>query len=47
MLRRYERLDELDGAAADDPRILAPANDLAAAVPDEVLAAIPGRGARR
>jgi DNA-binding transcriptional MerR regulator len=44
MLRLYERLDELDGAAADDSRIAALANDLAAAVPDEALAAIPDGG---
>jgi DNA-binding transcriptional MerR regulator len=44
MLLLYERLDELDGAAADDPRIAALANDLAAAVPDEALAAIPDGG---
>jgi DNA-binding transcriptional MerR regulator len=39
-----ERLDELDGAAPDDPRIAALAEDLAAAVPDEVLAALPDGG---
>ncbi|MEV8037465.1 MerR family transcriptional regulator [Streptomyces sp. NPDC086182] len=44
VLLMYERLDELDGAAADDPRIAALAAELAAAVPDEVLAAIPRRG---
>ncbi|MDT0490553.1 MerR family transcriptional regulator [Streptomyces griseus] len=37
----YERLDELAGALADDPRVPALAADLAAAVPDEVLAVIP------
>ncbi|MYU00676.1 MULTISPECIES: MerR family transcriptional regulator [unclassified Streptomyces] len=37
----YERLDELAGAPADDPRVPALAADLAAAVPDEVLAVIP------
>ncbi|MYT36430.1 MerR family transcriptional regulator [Streptomyces sp. SID8356] len=37
----YERLDELAGAPADDPRVPALAADLAAAVPDEVLTAIP------
>ncbi|MEU8477144.1 MerR family transcriptional regulator [Streptomyces hygroscopicus] len=36
----YERLDELDGAPADDPRIAALADDLAAFVPDEVLEAV-------
>ncbi|MET8954251.1 MerR family transcriptional regulator [Streptomyces sp. NPDC004393] len=41
VLRLYERLDELDGAAADDPRIAALADEMAAAVPDEVLAEIP------
>jgi DNA-binding transcriptional MerR regulator len=33
--------EELDGAAADDPRIAAPADGSAGAVPDEVPAAIP------
>ncbi|MYR94352.1 MULTISPECIES: MerR family transcriptional regulator [unclassified Streptomyces] len=37
----YERLDELAGAGEDDPRIAPLAADLAAAVPDEVLAVIP------
>ncbi|MEW2066028.1 MerR family transcriptional regulator [Streptomyces sp. NPDC007346] len=37
----YERLDELAGAGADDPRIAPLAADLAAAVPDEALAVIP------
>ncbi|MFH8515700.1 MerR family transcriptional regulator [Streptomyces gelaticus] len=40
----YERLDELAGAAVSDPRIPALAAELAAAVPDEVLAAIPSDG---
>ncbi|WP_406252349.1 MerR family transcriptional regulator [Streptomyces atratus] len=40
----YERLDALDGAAVDDPRIPPLAADLAAAVPDGVLAAIPSDG---
>ncbi|MFF3126342.1 MerR family transcriptional regulator [Streptomyces sp. NPDC057908] len=38
----YERLDALAAAPVDDPRIAPLAADLAAAVPDEVLAAIPG-----
>ncbi|MFJ7491662.1 MerR family transcriptional regulator [Streptomyces sp. NPDC097727] len=38
----YERLDALAAAPLDDPRIVPLAADLAAAVPDEVLAAIPG-----
>ncbi|MEU3202321.1 MerR family transcriptional regulator [Streptomyces cyaneofuscatus] len=37
----YERLDELAGAGVDDPRIAPLAAELAAAVPDEVLAVIP------
>ncbi|MEV4878135.1 MerR family transcriptional regulator [Streptomyces cyaneofuscatus] len=37
----YERLDELAGAGADDPRIAPLAAELVAAVPDEVLAVIP------
>ncbi|CAD5942894.1 MULTISPECIES: MerR family transcriptional regulator [Streptomyces] len=37
----YERLDELAGAAVDDPRIAPLAAELVAAVPDEVLAVIP------
>ncbi|MEW2486673.1 MerR family transcriptional regulator [Streptomyces sp. NPDC048411] len=40
----YERLDALAAASADDPRIAPLAADLAAAVPDEVLAAIPSGG---
>ncbi|MGW0960929.1 MerR family transcriptional regulator [Streptomyces gelaticus] len=40
----YERLDALAGAAVSDPRIPALAAELAAAVPDEVLAAIPSDG---
>jgi len=40
----YERLDGLAEAAVDDPRIAPLAADLAAAVPDEVLAAIPSAG---
>ncbi|MFF8912795.1 MerR family transcriptional regulator [Streptomyces sp. NPDC015032] len=40
----YERLDALATAAEDDPRIALLAADLAAAVPDEVLAAIPSDG---
>ncbi|MBI0294339.1 MerR family transcriptional regulator [Streptomyces sp. PRKS01-29] len=44
VLPMYERLDELEGAAADDPRIAPLAEELAAAVPDEVLAAIPDGG---
>lgn len=41
VLALYERLDELAGAGADDPRIAPLAADLAAAVPDDVLAVIP------
>ncbi|MFG2296519.1 MerR family transcriptional regulator [Streptomyces sp. NPDC048603] len=44
VLALYERLDELHGAAADDPRIPALAGELVAAVPDEVFAAIPAGG---
>ncbi|MCQ8187179.1 MerR family transcriptional regulator [Streptomyces rugosispiralis] len=44
VLPLYERLDELEGAAADDPRIAPLAEELFAAVPDEVLAAIPDSG---
>ncbi|QES50370.1 MerR family transcriptional regulator [Streptomyces venezuelae] len=44
VLALYERLDELHGAPADDPRIPALARDLVAAVPDEVFAAIPADG---
>ncbi|WP_326765351.1 MerR family transcriptional regulator [Streptomyces sp. NBC_01591] len=40
----YERLDALDGAPVDDPRIPPLAADLAAVVPDGVLAAIPSDG---
>ncbi|MFJ5720361.1 MerR family transcriptional regulator [Streptomyces sp. NPDC093149] len=40
----YERLDALAGAPVDDPRVALLAADLAAAVPDEVLAAIPSDG---
>ncbi|MGW3655347.1 MerR family transcriptional regulator [Streptomyces sp. NPDC005151] len=40
----YERLDALAAAPADDPRIAPLAADLAAAVPDEALAAIPSGG---
>ncbi|MEU7332014.1 MerR family transcriptional regulator [Streptomyces parvus] len=41
VLALYERLDELEGAGADDPRIAPLAAELVAAVPDEVLAVIP------
>lgn len=41
VLELYGRLDELAGAGADDPRIPPLAADLAAAVPDDVLAVIP------
>ncbi|MER5933247.1 MerR family transcriptional regulator [Streptomyces sp. NPDC002054] len=44
VLALYERLDELHGAAVDDPRIPALARDLVAAVPDEVFAGIPADG---
>ncbi|MFB6815340.1 MerR family transcriptional regulator [Streptomyces sp. NPDC056347] len=37
----YERLDALEGAAVDDPRIGPLAAEMAAAVPDAVLAVIP------
>ncbi|MFE7261475.1 MerR family transcriptional regulator [Streptomyces sp. NPDC057592] len=40
----YERLDALAGAAVDDARIPPLAAELAAAVPDGVLAAIPSEG---
>ncbi|MEU6869534.1 MerR family transcriptional regulator [Streptomyces sp. NPDC046751] len=40
----YERLDALAGAAVDDVRIAPLAAELGAAVPDEVLAAIPSDG---
>ncbi|MYQ44773.1 MerR family transcriptional regulator [Streptomyces sp. SID4985] len=41
LLGLYERLDELEDAAPDDPRIAALAEDMAAAVPDELIAVIP------
>ncbi|MEU3511574.1 MerR family transcriptional regulator [Streptomyces longwoodensis] len=41
----YERLDALAEAPSDDPRIAPLAADLAAAVPDELIAAIPEDGA--
>jgi len=41
VLALYERLDALAGAGADDPRVAPLAADLAAAVPDDVLAVIP------
>ncbi|WP_262698361.1 MULTISPECIES: MerR family transcriptional regulator [Streptomyces] len=44
VLPMYERLDELEEATADDPRIAPLAEELSAAVPDEVLAAIPDSG---
>ncbi|MFD0267377.1 MerR family transcriptional regulator [Streptomyces sp. NPDC127106] len=44
VLALYERLDALHGAAADDPRIPQLAEDLVAAVPDEVFAVIPAGG---
>ncbi|AGP60945.1 MerR family transcriptional regulator [Streptomyces rapamycinicus] len=44
VLPLYERLDELEGATADDPRIAPLAEELSAAVPDGVLAAIPDGG---
>ncbi|MFF2013544.1 MerR family transcriptional regulator [Streptomyces sp. NPDC058195] len=44
VLALYERLDALEGAAVDDPRIAPLAAELAAAVPDAVLAAIPTDG---
>ncbi|MFB6715253.1 MULTISPECIES: MerR family transcriptional regulator [unclassified Streptomyces] len=40
----YERLDALVGVPVDDPRVAPLAADLVAAVPDEVLAAIPSDG---
>ncbi|MEU2129659.1 MerR family transcriptional regulator [Streptomyces sp. NPDC018352] len=40
----YERLDALAGAAVDDARISPLAAELAAAVPDGALAAIPSQG---
>ncbi|MDA5285914.1 MerR family transcriptional regulator [Streptomyces sp. NPDC054904] len=45
VLELYERLDELEGAAVDDPRIGPLADALVAAVPEEVFAAIPTDGA--
>ncbi|MER5863301.1 MerR family transcriptional regulator [Kitasatospora sp. NPDC002040] len=44
VLALYERLDELDEASTDDPRIPALAAELVAAVPDEVFAAVPAEG---
>ncbi|CDR17467.1 MerR family transcriptional regulator [Streptomyces iranensis] len=44
VLPLYERLDELEEATADDPRIAPLAEELSAAVPEEVLAAIPDSG---
>ncbi|WP_455359442.1 MerR family transcriptional regulator [Streptomyces sp. SYSU K21746] len=44
VLALYARLDALESASADDPRIAPLAADLIAAVPDEVLAAIPADG---
>ncbi|MFE9455592.1 MerR family transcriptional regulator [Streptomyces californicus] len=41
VLGLYERLDELERARADDPRIAPLAAELVAAVPDEVLAVLP------
>ncbi|MFD7069338.1 MerR family transcriptional regulator [Streptomyces sp. NPDC059913] len=40
----YERLDALEGAAVDDPRIALLAAELAAVVPEAALAAIPSDG---
>ncbi|WP_093801081.1 MerR family transcriptional regulator [Streptomyces sp. Wb2n-11] len=40
----YERLDALAGASRDDPRIGPLADELAAAVPDAAIAAIPPEG---
>ncbi|MFB7013071.1 MULTISPECIES: MerR family transcriptional regulator [unclassified Streptomyces] len=40
----YERLDALVGVPVDDPQVAPLAADLVAAVPDEVLAAIPSDG---
>ncbi|MCY0942543.1 MerR family transcriptional regulator [Streptomyces antarcticus] len=45
MLVLYERLDALAGAPADDPRIAPLADDLMAAVPEGLFAAIPADGA--
>ncbi|MFD5116097.1 MerR family transcriptional regulator [Streptomyces sp. NPDC058391] len=44
ILALYRRLDELVDAAAGDPRIAPLAQELAAAVPAEVLAALPTEG---
>ncbi|MCX5378616.1 hypothetical protein [Streptomyces sp. NBC_00091] len=44
VLALYERLDELAGAPADDPRIGPLAAEMVAAVPDAVFAAIPADG---
>ncbi|MGV9790676.1 MerR family transcriptional regulator [Streptomyces sp. NPDC003435] len=44
VLELYQRLDELADAPADDPRIAVLADEMSAAVPDEVLAAIPVSG---
>ncbi|MBT2528043.1 MerR family transcriptional regulator [Streptomyces sp. ISL-99] len=44
VLTLYERIDELADASGDDPRIRPLADELAAAVPDAVLAAIPAEG---
>ncbi len=41
VLGLYERLDELEGARVDDPRVAPLAAELVAAVPDEVLAVLP------
>ncbi|HET6859410.1 MAG TPA: MerR family transcriptional regulator [Streptomyces sp.] len=44
VLALYERLDALEDAAADDPRIGPLADELSAVVPDAVLATIPPEG---
>lgn len=44
VLALYERLDALAGAPADDPRIGPLADDLLAAVPDALFAAVPADG---
>ncbi|MFJ5552291.1 MerR family transcriptional regulator [Streptomyces sp. NPDC093225] len=44
VLALYERLDELADAAPDDPRIGPLADAMVAAVPDEVMAAVPYGG---
>lgn len=44
VLALYDRLDALAEASADDPRVAVLAADAVAAVPDEVLAAIPEPG---